>query len=164
VSQTMHVTLRPVLTYRARAFLPDRVDTPEGEFYHRVLEAEWTALVFARWCSDIPQLGIMWALPPRVRGNVREFGVPVLIGKGTYHQHDVDKLLREYDKNLWSSGPPIKRVLYFVSSPTFTCSGILLTVEFRFTIPFRPSGSSSIPLINENTQPPSDCQLREQNI
>jgi hypothetical protein len=46
----------------------------------------------------------MWALPPRVRGNVREFGVPVLIGKGTYHLHDVEKWLWEHDRHPWSSG------------------------------------------------------------
>ena len=104
VSQNMYVPLPPVLTYRSREFLPDRIGTPEGEFYQRVLEAEWTALVFARWCSDVPQRGIMWALPPRVRGNVREFGVPALIGRGTYHLHDVEKWLWEHDRHPWSSG------------------------------------------------------------
>ena len=104
VSQNMYVPLPPVLTYRSREFLPDRTGTPEGEFYQRVLEAEWTALVFARLFSDVPQRGIMWALPPRVRGSVREFGVPALIGRGTYHLHDVEKWLWEHARHPWSSG------------------------------------------------------------
>jgi hypothetical protein len=54
VSQQTCVPLPPVLTYRARAFLPDKVGTPEGMFFEQVLEAEWTALVFARWSSHIP--------------------------------------------------------------------------------------------------------------
>jgi hypothetical protein len=49
----------PVITYRARSLLPDKSGKPEGEFFEGVLEAEWTALVFGRWCADIPQRGIM---------------------------------------------------------------------------------------------------------
>ena len=37
-------------------------------------------------------------------GNVREFGVPALIGRGNYHLHDVEKWLWEHDRHPWSSG------------------------------------------------------------
>jgi hypothetical protein len=33
VSQKIFVPLPPVLTYRARAFLPDKLGTPEGKFF-----------------------------------------------------------------------------------------------------------------------------------
>jgi hypothetical protein len=40
VSQKMYVRLPPVLTYRARAFIPEKVGTPEGKFFEQVLEAK----------------------------------------------------------------------------------------------------------------------------
>jgi hypothetical protein len=59
VSQNMIVPLQPIVTYRARFFLSNKAGTAEAAFYERVLEAEWTVLVFSRWCADIPQRGIM---------------------------------------------------------------------------------------------------------
>ena len=79
VSHRMYVPLPPVLTYRARAFLPESAGTPEWRFFQKVLETEWTALVFSRWCADIPQRGIMWALGPRLRQRVNELGLSSLL-------------------------------------------------------------------------------------
>jgi hypothetical protein len=42
VLPNMMVPLPPVLTYRGSRFLYDYRSTPEGEFYERVLEPEWT--------------------------------------------------------------------------------------------------------------------------
>jgi hypothetical protein len=76
------VPLPPVLTYLAKHFLPGVLDTPVGKFYEVVLETEWTALVFARWCCDIPQRGIMWSFPPpRLRRNVTQIGVGPSVGR-----------------------------------------------------------------------------------
>jgi hypothetical protein len=91
-----------VLTYRARAFLPDKVGTAEGKFFEQVLEAEWTALVFARWSSDIPQRGIMWALSPRLRGNITDLGVENLLHGSRYALKDVKDWLFEHDNYPWS--------------------------------------------------------------
>jgi hypothetical protein len=102
VSQKMCVPLPPVLTYRARAVFPDKVCTPEGKFLEQVLEAEWTALVFARWSSDIPQRGIMWALSPRLRGNITDLGVENLLHGSRYALKDVKDWLLEHDNYTWS--------------------------------------------------------------
>jgi hypothetical protein len=101
VSQNMFVPLPPVITYRARSLLPEKVGTPEGEFFERVLEAEWTALVFGRWCADIPQRGIMWALSPRLRRNIDEMGVPALRDQSRYSRADVEKWLADHDSHPW---------------------------------------------------------------
>jgi hypothetical protein len=102
VSQRMFVPLPPVLSYRASAFLPNKVGTPEGQFFQLVLEAEWSALVFSRWCSDIPQRGIMWWLSPRLRRNVDELGLENLLHGSTYKLSDVKDWLREHDNHRWS--------------------------------------------------------------
>jgi hypothetical protein len=67
--------LSPVLTYRARMLLPGKEGTPEGEFWWRVFELEWTVLVFGRWCADIAEREIQWRLPPRARAGVTELGL-----------------------------------------------------------------------------------------
>jgi hypothetical protein len=89
VSQQMCVPLPPMLMYRARAFLPDIGGNPEGKFFEQILEAEWTALVFARWSSEIPQRGIMWALSPRLRGNITDLGVENILQGSRYALKDV---------------------------------------------------------------------------
>jgi hypothetical protein len=108
VSQRMFVPLPPVLTYRAGAFIPEKAGTAEGNFFQRVLEAEWTALVFSRWCSDIPQRGIMWALSPRLRRNVDELGVDELLRGSRYAVADVKNWLWEHDTYAWAA----KTLLY----------------------------------------------------
>jgi hypothetical protein len=96
------VPLPPVLTYLARQFLPGVLGTPVGNFYEAVLETEWTALVFARWCSDIPQRGIMWSLPPRLRQNVTQIGVGPLLDGSRYSRAHVEQWLREHDAHPWA--------------------------------------------------------------
>jgi hypothetical protein len=103
VSQRMFVPLHPVLTYRARSFLPDKFGTAEALYFQKVLEAEWSALVFSRWCSDIPQRGIMWALTPRLRQNINELGVESLLHGSTYSVDDVKDWLWEHDNYAWSA-------------------------------------------------------------
>jgi hypothetical protein len=96
------VPLPPVFTYLARHFLPGVRDTPVGNFYEVVLETEWTALVFARWCSDIPQRGIMWSLPPRLRRNVTQIGVGPLLDGSRYSRAHAEQWLREDDAHPWA--------------------------------------------------------------
>jgi hypothetical protein len=104
VSENMYVPLPPVLTYRASAFLPDKVDDDSWPFYQRVLEAEWTVLVFARWCADIPQRGIMWALSPRLRANLQELGISKLLQGSKYALSDIQAWLLDHDNHPWDSG------------------------------------------------------------
>jgi hypothetical protein len=85
-----------------RAFLPDKVGTPEGKFFEQVLEAEWTALVFARWSSDFPQRGIMWALSSRLRGNITDLGVENPLHGSRYALRDGKDWLLEHDNYPWS--------------------------------------------------------------
>ena len=103
VSHQMFVPLPPVLTYRARAFLPESTGTPEWRFFQLVLEAEWTALVFSRWCTDIPHRGIMWALGPRLRQRVNELGLSTLLRGSSYTRGDVVEWLRDHDRYDWSA-------------------------------------------------------------
>lgn len=104
VSENMYVPLPPILTYRTSAFLPENADNDTWEFYQRVLEAEWTVLVFARWCADIPQRGIMWALSPRLRANLHELGIANLLKGSKYTMSDVQAWLLDHDNHPWASG------------------------------------------------------------
>jgi len=99
----MLVPLPPVLTYRSRAFLPEKAGTPEAEFFQRILEAEWVALVFSRWCSDIPQRGLMWALAPRLRRGVNELGLVFLLRGSKYSLATVTDWLWEHDHYDWGA-------------------------------------------------------------
>jgi hypothetical protein len=103
VLPNMMVPLPPVLTYRGSRFLSDYRGTPEGEFYERVLETEWTASIFARWCSDIPQRGIQWRLLPRVRENIDAIGLDVLLRGSRYSVRDVQFWLGEHDAHPWEA-------------------------------------------------------------
>jgi hypothetical protein len=97
------VPLPPVLTYRAGNFLPGAIGTESGKFFEAVLETEWTALVFARWCSDIPQRGIMWLLPPRIRQNLERIGVKVLLEGSRYPIVQVEQWIHDHDTHPWAS-------------------------------------------------------------
>jgi hypothetical protein len=97
------VPLPPVLTYRAGNFLPGAIGTEPGKVFEAVLETEWTALVFARWCSDIPQRGIMWLLPPRFRENIERIGVAVLLEGSRYPIVHVKKWIDDHDTHPWDS-------------------------------------------------------------
>jgi hypothetical protein len=136
VLPNMMVPLPPVLTYRGSRFLSDYRGTPEGEFYERVLETEWTASIFARWCSDIPQRGIQWRLLPRVRENIAAIGLDMLLRGSRYSVSDVEFWLGEHDTHPWeartqenlvrgptNTGPAISQTLFefvriFGSSPS----------------------------------------------
>jgi hypothetical protein len=100
----MYVPLPPVLTYRASTFLPDKVKNDSWPFYQRVLEAEWTILVFARWCADIPQRGIMWPLSPRLRANLQELGISKLLQGSKYALSGIQAWLLDHDNHPWASG------------------------------------------------------------
>jgi hypothetical protein len=67
--------------------LPATTSAPNK--FEQVLEEESTALVFARWSSDIHQRGIMWALSPRLRGNITDFGVENLLHGSRHALKDV---------------------------------------------------------------------------
>jgi hypothetical protein len=125
VLPNMMVPLPPVLTYRGSRFLSDYRGTREGEFYERVLETEWTASIFARWCSDIPQRGIQWRLLPRVRENIDAISLDVLLRGSRYSVRDVQFWLGEHDAHPWeartqenlvrgptNTGPAISQTLF----------------------------------------------------
>jgi hypothetical protein len=103
VSQNMCVPLPPVATYKASAFLPRNRGTTSSQFWWLVFEAEWTILVFARWCADIPQRGIMWHLPERLHRNVQILGLEELLQGSPFQVNDVRVWLAHHDKNPWKS-------------------------------------------------------------
>jgi hypothetical protein len=103
VLPNMMVPLPLVLIYRGSRFLSDYRGTPEGEFYERVLETEWTASIFARWCNDIPQRGIQWRLLPRVRENINAIGLDALLQGSRYSVRDVQFWLGEHDAHPWEA-------------------------------------------------------------
>jgi hypothetical protein len=110
VSQNMVLPLPPVVTFRARYLLNSSRGTAEGDFWWRVFETEWTAILFARWCTDIPQRGIMWYLPARARANIKLIGVAALLGTSPYRLADVQLWLQDFDAHNWSAGTQIYRV------------------------------------------------------
>jgi hypothetical protein len=89
--------------YRASAFLPDKVDD-SWPFYQRVLEAEWTVLVFALWCADISQRGIMWTLSPRLWANLQELGIAKLLQGSNFALSDIRAWLLDHENHPWASG------------------------------------------------------------
>jgi hypothetical protein len=97
----MMIPLPPVLTYRESRFLSDYRGTPEGELYERVFETEWTAFIFARWCSDIPQREIQWRLLPRVRENIDAIGLDALLQGSRYSVRYLQFWLGEHDSRPW---------------------------------------------------------------
>jgi hypothetical protein len=97
----MAVPLPPVLTYRARMLLPEKEGTPEGEFWWRVFELEWTVLAFGRWCADIAEREIQWRFPPRARAGVTELGIEIVFQESPYSQTTVQEWLREHDSYKW---------------------------------------------------------------
>jgi hypothetical protein len=103
VSENMYVPLPPILTFRASAFLPDKVDDDSWPFYQRVLEAKWTVLVFSRWCADMPQRGIMWALSPLLRANLQELGISKLLQGGKYAVSDIQAWILDNEHHPWAS-------------------------------------------------------------
>jgi hypothetical protein len=121
----MMVPLPPVLNYRGSRFLSDFRGTIDGEFYVRVPETEWTASIFARWCSDIPQRGIKWRLLPLVRDNIAAIGLDMLLRGSRYSVSDVKFWLEEHDTDPWeartqdnlvrgstNTGPAISQTLF----------------------------------------------------
>jgi hypothetical protein len=112
VSQNMLVPLPPVLTYRARFLLEEH--TPEGRFWWQVFEAEWTVLVFARWCTDIAQRSLMWALPRRIRENIETMKVERLMRGSRYKIATVKAWLHDHDTYDWTA----KQQRYRIRGPT----------------------------------------------
>jgi hypothetical protein len=102
VSQRMFVPLPPVLTYKSGAFLTLRSTEAERLFFDAVLETEWTVMVFSRWCTDIPQRGLLWHLPARVRDNIRNLGIQPLLEGSSYRVVDVERWLWDHDQYRWA--------------------------------------------------------------
>jgi hypothetical protein len=150
VFMNVFVPLPPVLTYRARFFLPGMAGRPEGDFYQKVLETEWTALVFARWCSDIPQRGIQWLLPPRVRANITAIGLDALLEGSRYRRSWVEQWLRDHDNHPWTRG----KQKHIVRGPQRGDAGVVMDLsefvrvyaEYRvFPRPAVPMGRWCLP-------------------
>jgi hypothetical protein len=101
VPPNMAVPLPPAITYRACMLLMEKYGTSESRFWWMVVEAEWTLLVFGRWCADIPQRGIMCRLSPRIRRTLDTLGVETLLHYCPYSTADVRSWLQAHDQNLW---------------------------------------------------------------
>jgi hypothetical protein len=110
VSENMYVPLPPILTDRASEFLPEKVNDDSWSFYQRVLESEWVVLVFARWFADMPQRGIMWALSPLLRANLKELGIAKLLQGSKYALSDIQAWILYYDNHPWASGTQLYAV------------------------------------------------------
>jgi hypothetical protein len=79
VSSHMFVALPPIVTYRASRILQrSNLNEVETEYWWRVFEAEWVAMVFSRFCADMSQRRLMWRLPARARRGINEMGVEKL--------------------------------------------------------------------------------------
>lgn len=173
VSQNMLVPLPPVLTYRARFLLEEH--TMEGKFWWQVFEAEWTVLVFARWCTDIAQRSLMWALPRRIRENINTMEVGRLLRGSQYKIATVEAWLHDHDQYDWTAKPQ----RYRIRGPT-ACEPELaeeLTEFVRIyppnsgaaaaqaesTFGLVPPGSAvSIPTIDLNVTPDGEGNLSEE--
>lgn len=174
VSQNMLVPLPPVLTYRARFLLEEH--TPEGKFWWQVFEAEWTVLVFARWCTDIAQRSLMWALPRRIRENIDTMKVDRLMRGSRYKIATVKAWLHDHDRYDWTA----KQQRYRIRGPT-ACQPELaeeLTEFVRIYSPnsgaaaaqaestfhlIPPGPSIPIPTIDLNAAPDGEGHLSEED-
>jgi hypothetical protein len=68
VSSHIFVAFPPIVTYRASRLLKrSNLSEVETEYWWRVFEAEWIAIVFCRFCADMSQRRLMWRLPARSR-------------------------------------------------------------------------------------------------
>jgi hypothetical protein len=74
-----------------------------------VFEAEWTVLVFVRWCADIPQRGIMWQLPVRLRANIDELGIENLLHRSPYCVAEVRAWISDHDGDRFHLSTFMKR-------------------------------------------------------
>jgi hypothetical protein len=114
VSQNMFVPLPLVATYKASAFLSRNENATMAQYWWQVFEAEWTVLMFARWCADIPQRSIMRRLPERISRNVQSFTIEVLLQGSPYQLADVRAWLSHHQQHPWHS----LRQVYRVRGPT----------------------------------------------
>jgi hypothetical protein len=121
VSHNMVLPLPPVVTFRACYLLNSSRGTAEGDFWWRVFETEWTAILFALWCTDIHQRGIMWYLPSTARANINLIGVAALIGTSPYSLADVQMWIQDFDAHNWNAGTQT----YRVRGPTDTTPGVV---------------------------------------
>jgi len=105
VSQRLFVPLPPVLTYRGRSLLSATASLRERKYFEAVLEAEWTVLIFGRWCADIPQRGLMWHLPERVNQNLQVLGLSAVLRGSSYAEVDVRRWIWDHDRHPWLERP-----------------------------------------------------------
>jgi hypothetical protein len=133
ISQNLVVPLPPVVTYRGRFLLEEYAKSLEGNVWWRVFEVEWTTLVFGRWCTDIPQRGIMWYLPPRVQANIAEIGVENLLLASSYASGEVRSWLCAHDAYDWTAA--LQK--YRIRGPTDTEPEVVETIP-EFVRVFRP--------------------------
>jgi hypothetical protein len=96
----MAVPLPPAITYSARMLLMEKDGKSESRFWWMVVEAEWTVLVFGRWCADIPQRGIMFRLRTRIRRTLTTLRAEKLLHYCPYSTADVRYWIQEHDQNL----------------------------------------------------------------
>jgi hypothetical protein len=147
VPPNMAVQMTPAIRYRGRMLLMEKHGTYESRFWWMFVEAEWTVLVFGRWCADIPQRGIMWRLSPRFRRTLTTLGVDMLLQYCSYSTADVHSWIQAQDQHPWND-----------RKQTFRNRGLTRTfpaaVEERteFLRPYNPEGPT-LPLTN-TSQPP----------
>jgi hypothetical protein len=97
-------------------------------------------LVFGRWCTDIPQRGIMWRLSHRIRRTLTKMGVETILHNCPYSTADVRSWLQAHDQHLWDD-----------RNQTFRIRGLARTlpaaVEERteFVRPYNPVGTTLLP-------------------
>jgi hypothetical protein len=156
LSQNMVVPLPPVTTYRARFLLEECRGTLEYEFWWRVFETEWTAIAFGRWCSDIVQRTIMWALPSQLRANIAEIGVEALLQGSPYKVADVRGWLCAHDRHGWA----LSTQQYRVRGPTEN-SPELIELLTEFVRPF--SNPSNLHLRHVPVSAPMSTPTSEQD-
>jgi hypothetical protein len=138
ISQNLVVPLPPVVTFRGRFLLEEYAGTLEGNFWWRVFEVEWTSLVFGRWCTDIPQRGIMWYLPPRVQANIAEMGIENLMRASSYLLGEVRSWIRAHDAHDWTAA--LQK--YRIRGPTDTAPEVVENIP-EFVRVFKPDSGLS---------------------
>jgi hypothetical protein len=121
VSSHMFEALPPIVTYRASRLLQrSNLNEVETEYWWRVIEAEWVAMVFCRFCADMSQRRLMWRLPARARRGINEMGVEKVFIGSPYGLATVRIWLREYDVHSLTA----KTMTYTIRGPTFNESAL----------------------------------------
>lgn len=153
VPPNMAVPLPPAITYRARMLLVEKSGTSESRFWWMVVEAEWTVLVFGRWCADIPQRGIMWRLSPRIRQTLNTLGVETLLHYCPYSTVDVRSWLQAHDQHHWDH----HKQTFRIRGPTRNLPAAVIE-RSEFVRPYNPVGPTIPPSTTDSPPVAFDSQ------